>query len=106
MIQLLFLVLFAEGILAFLLLVKIGPLRELVIKSLDQLKTGKGPATVKTDDTEKITSKPYIPRTIEIAPAQQREEDLTESTGVVLAKYPPKVKLEPFSQLQSAREGK
>ncbi|KAK9992855.1 hypothetical protein SO802_022558 [Lithocarpus litseifolius] len=27
---------------------KIGPLRELVIKSLDQLKTGKGPATVKT----------------------------------------------------------
>ncbi|KAF3957012.1 hypothetical protein CMV_017928 [Castanea mollissima] len=48
MIQLLFLVLFAEGVLAFLLLVKIGPLRELVIKSLDQLKTGKGPATVKT----------------------------------------------------------
>ncbi|KAJ4728463.1 B-cell receptor-associated protein 31-like [Melia azedarach] len=48
MIQLLFLVLFAEGALAFLLLVKIGPLRELVIKSLDQLKTGKGPATVKT----------------------------------------------------------
>ena len=47
-IQLLFLVLFAEGVLAFLLLVKIGPLRELVIKSLDQLKTGKGPAIVKT----------------------------------------------------------
>ena len=47
-IQLLFLVLFAEGVLAFLLLVKIGPLRELVIKSLDQLKTGKGLATVKT----------------------------------------------------------
>ncbi|KAF3438373.1 hypothetical protein FNV43_RR21135 [Rhamnella rubrinervis] len=48
MIQLLFLVLFAEGIVALLLLVKIGPLRELVIKSLDQLKMGKGPATVKT----------------------------------------------------------
>ncbi|XP_044493931.1 B-cell receptor-associated protein 31-like [Mangifera indica] len=48
MIQLLFLVLFAEGALAFLLLVKIGPFRELVIKSLDQLKMGKGPATVKT----------------------------------------------------------
>ena len=29
-------------------MVKIGPLRELVIKSLDQLKTGKGPTTVKT----------------------------------------------------------
>ncbi|KAL4366688.1 hypothetical protein GQ457_05G003850 [Hibiscus cannabinus] len=48
MIQLLFLVLFAEGVMAFLLLVKIGPLRELVIKSLDQVKMGKGPATVKT----------------------------------------------------------
>ncbi|XP_022758707.1 uncharacterized protein LOC111305432 [Durio zibethinus] len=48
MIQLLFLVLFAEGVVAFLLLVKIGPLRELVIKSLDQLKAGKGPATMKT----------------------------------------------------------
>lgn len=48
MIQLLFFVLFAEGALAFLLLVKIGPLRELVIKSLDQIKMGKGPATVKT----------------------------------------------------------
>lgn len=33
---------------AFLLLVKIGPLRELVIKSLDQVKMGKRPATVKT----------------------------------------------------------
>ncbi|KAF8388444.1 hypothetical protein HHK36_027116 [Tetracentron sinense] len=48
MIQLLFLVLFAEGVVAFLLLVKIGPLRELVMKGLDQLKMGKGPATVKT----------------------------------------------------------
>ncbi|XP_004491710.1 uncharacterized protein [Cicer arietinum] len=48
MIQLLFLVLFAEGAMAFLLLVKIGPLRDLVMKSLDQLKMGKGPATVKT----------------------------------------------------------
>lgn len=33
---------------AFLLLVKIGPLRDLVMKSLDQVKMGKGPATVKT----------------------------------------------------------
>ncbi|CAK7349382.1 unnamed protein product [Dovyalis caffra] len=48
MIQLLFFVLFAEGVVAFLLLVKIGPLRDLVIKSLDQVKMGKGPATVKT----------------------------------------------------------
>ncbi|KAL0699343.1 hypothetical protein Bca4012_055465 [Brassica carinata] len=48
MIQLLFLVLFLESAIAFLLLVKIGPLRELVIKSLDQLKLGKVPATLKT----------------------------------------------------------
>jgi hypothetical protein len=48
MIQLFFLVLFAKGVVAFLLLIKIGPLRELVIKSLDQLKMGKGPATMKT----------------------------------------------------------
>uniref|UniRef100_A0A7C9A9J0 Endoplasmic reticulum transmembrane protein n=1 Tax=Opuntia streptacantha TaxID=393608 RepID=A0A7C9A9J0_OPUST len=48
MIQLLFLVLFAEAIVAFFLLVKIGPLRELMMKSLDQVKMGKGPATVKT----------------------------------------------------------
>ncbi|KAL9384367.1 hypothetical protein Peur_021377 [Populus x canadensis] len=48
MIQLLFFVLFAEGFVASLLLVKIGPLRDLVIKSLEQVKMGKGPATVKT----------------------------------------------------------
>lgn len=48
MIQLLFLVLFAEGAVAFLLMVEIGPLRELAVRGLDQLKTGKGSATVKT----------------------------------------------------------
>ncbi|XP_073117527.1 uncharacterized protein [Elaeis guineensis] len=48
MMQLLFLVLFAEGVVSLLLMVKIGPLRELVMRGLDQLKTGKGPATVKT----------------------------------------------------------
>lgn len=48
MIPLLFLVLFAEGAVAFLLMVKIGPLRELTMRGLDQLKTGKGPATMKT----------------------------------------------------------
>lgn len=41
-------VLFVEFVVAFLLLVKVGPLRELVMKSLDQVKMGKGPATVKT----------------------------------------------------------
>ncbi|KAM0947069.1 putative B-cell receptor-associated protein [Dioscorea sansibarensis] len=48
MIQLLFLVLFVEGAVALLMMVKIGPLRELTMRGLDQLKAGKGPATVKT----------------------------------------------------------
>ncbi|CAL9197698.1 unnamed protein product [Musa hybrid cultivar] len=48
MIQLLFLVLFAEGAVALILIWKVGPLRELAMRGLDQLKTGKGPATVKT----------------------------------------------------------
>ncbi|GJM97242.1 hypothetical protein PR202_ga14153 [Eleusine coracana subsp. coracana] len=48
MIQLLFLVLFAEGVVALLLMVKVGPLRELAMRTVDQVKTGKGPATVKT----------------------------------------------------------
>lgn len=38
MIPLFFLVVCAEGLLAFLLMVKIGPLRELVMKGLDQVK--------------------------------------------------------------------
>lgn len=48
MIPLLFLVLFAEGAVALLLMVKIGPLRELAMRGVEQVKTGKGPATVKT----------------------------------------------------------
>lgn len=48
MIQLLFFVLIVEGVMVVILLMEFGPLRELVIKSLDQLKAGKGPATVKT----------------------------------------------------------
>lgn len=48
MIYLLFLVLFAEGVVAFLLLVKVGPLRELTIKSLDQLRMGRGPVMIVT----------------------------------------------------------
>ncbi|KAK9049185.1 hypothetical protein SSX86_031848 [Deinandra increscens subsp. villosa] len=42
MIQLLFFLVFAEGLVAFLLMVKIGPLRELVMNGLDQLKMRKG----------------------------------------------------------------
>ncbi|KAI3980378.1 hypothetical protein MKX01_003917 [Papaver californicum] len=49
MYQLLIMVLIVEGIMAFLLVVKIGPFRDLIMKVIDQLKTGKGPEiTVKT----------------------------------------------------------
>ncbi|KAD4584357.1 hypothetical protein E3N88_21958 [Mikania micrantha] len=42
MTQLLFLVVFAEAFVAFLLMVKIGPLRDLVMNCLDQVKMRKG----------------------------------------------------------------
>ncbi|CAM0878114.1 unnamed protein product [Alopecurus aequalis] len=48
MFQLLFLVLFAEAAVALLLMVKVGPLRELAMRGVEQAKAGKGPATVKT----------------------------------------------------------
>ncbi|XP_031478727.1 uncharacterized protein LOC116249674 [Nymphaea colorata] len=48
MIPLLFLLLIVEGLVVLLLTIKIGPLRELTIRGLDQLEIGKGPATLKT----------------------------------------------------------
>ena len=48
MFPLLFLVLFAEAAVALLLMVKVGPLRELAMRGVEQAKAGKGPATVKT----------------------------------------------------------
>ena len=57
------------------------------------------PQTAPTDDAVKITNEPHSPRALEARPAQQKREYLTESTGVVPAKYPPKVKLKIFSQL-------
>lgn len=48
MIQLLFLVVFVEGAVALLLMIELGPLRKLIMNALDQVKTGKGPAMVKT----------------------------------------------------------
>jgi B-cell receptor-associated protein 31 len=41
-------VLFAEGVVALFMMVKVGPLRELAMRVVDQVKTGKGPSTVKT----------------------------------------------------------
>ena len=58
------------------------------------------PQTVPTDDAEKVTSEPHDTCTLKIAPAQHKREDLAESTGVVPAKYPPKVKLEFLTTLE------
>ena len=57
------------------------------------------PQTAQIDDTEKITSELHGPRTLEVITCTTKRDNLTESTGVVLAKYPPKVKLELFLQL-------
>jgi B-cell receptor-associated protein 31 len=43
-----FLMLFVEHVVALLMMVKVGSLRELSMRVLDQVKKGKGPATVKT----------------------------------------------------------
>ena len=58
------------------------------------------PQMAPTDDVEKVTSEPQDTYTLEIAPAQHKREDLVESTGVVPAKYPPKVKLKLFTTLE------
>ena len=50
-------------------------------------------------DAEKITNRSRSARTLKVDLHNKLREDLTESTGVVLATYPPKVKLELFSQL-------
>ena len=44
----------------------------------------------------KITGESHGPRMIETIPAKQEQRKPQESTGVVLAKDPPKVKLENF----------
>ena len=53
-----------------------------------------------TDDAKKSSvSRTVVTYSIPDLPNTEKEEDLTESTGVILAKYPPKVKLENSSQL-------
>ena len=64
------------------------------------------PQTAPTDDAEKLTvshtvlmcSKQYLHNT--------KREDLTESTNVMPAKYPPKVKLELLTTLECQSWGK
>ena len=56
-------------------------------------------SSYKSDDAENTTSKLYDPWALLMAPAQQEERIFAECTGVVLAKYPPKIKSELFSLL-------
>ena len=51
------------------------------------------------DGVENTTSKSHDPWALLMAPAQQQERIFAECTGVVPAKYPPKIKSELFSLL-------
>ena len=51
------------------------------------------------DDAENTTSKSHGPWALLMTPAQRKERIFAECTGVVPAKYPPKIKLELFSLL-------
>ena len=58
------------------------------------------PQTVPTDDAKKSSvSRTVLTYLIPDLPNTKKEENLTESIGVVPVKYPPKVKLENSSQL-------
>ena len=51
------------------------------------------------DDAEDITNKLHGPYALLLTPAQREKRIFTECTGVVPAKYPPKIKSELFSLL-------
>ena len=52
------------------------------------------------DDAVNLTSELHNPNAwVNHLHKRRKQKDLAEGTGVVLAKYPPKVKLEIFSQL-------
>ena len=52
------------------------------------------------DDVVNLTSKKHDPNAqMNHLHKRRKQKDLAEGTGVVLAEYPPKVKLEIFSQL-------
>lgn len=62
---------------------------------------------IATDDAGNLpTSESHVPRMIANDTYTTKRNNLAVGTGVVPAKHPPKVKLEIFSLLQSAREGK
>ena len=57
------------------------------------------PQTALTDKAVNLTSELHDPNARVSHLCKKEEKDLAESTGVVPAEYPPKVKLELFSQL-------
>ena len=58
------------------------------------------PQTAPTDDAVNLTSEKHDPYAqISHLHKRRKQKDLAEGTGVVPAKYPPKFKLEIFSQL-------
>ena len=55
---------------------------------------------IQFDDAVNLTSEKHDPYAqISHLHKRRKQKDLAEGTGVVLAKYPPNVKLEIFSQL-------
>ena len=62
--------------------------------------TPRFPQTARTDDAWKINSEVHGKHAITTTPAQHKIEDLTESTGMVPAEYPPKVKSELLTTLE------
>ena len=57
------------------------------------------------DDAEKFTSEMHDPCTRQLLPERENNtETPSRGTGLEPAKHPPKIKLEMFLQLQSARE--
>ena len=58
------------------------------------------PQTAPTDDAVNLTNEKHDPNAqMNHLQKEENKKDLAEGTGVVPAKYPPKVKLEIFSQL-------
>ena len=53
----------------------------------------------------KIVSKPHSLHVLETHLRNKNKEDFVESTGVVPAKYPPKVKLESFHKFKVSKLG-
>ena len=72
----------------------------------NDLNSHRFPQTAPTDEAVNLTSEKHDPCTqISHLHKRGKQKYLVEGTGVEPAKYPPKVKLEIFSQLLSTREG-